>query len=219
MRQSNISLYILSITFSLLSLNLYGQETKNQSKRQNKFEISSDILGIVQELTSSYGQYQISTRYNIHNKSFPILEFGLGMSDHTDGGTGLHYKVKSPYGRIGIDFNLLKDKQSPYRFYLGGRFAFSSFKYDFQSPAIIDPTWGYITKIDNDGIKGQYIWAELVAGVQTKIAGPFQMGWNIRYKRRLYQKAGETGDPWYVPGFGKRGASRLGGEFNIVLVL
>ena len=57
MRQSNISLYILSITFSLLSLNLYGQETKNQSKRQNKFEISSDILGVVQELTSSYRQY------------------------------------------------------------------------------------------------------------------------------------------------------------------
>jgi hypothetical protein len=46
-----------------------------------------------------------------------------------------------------------------------------------------------------------------------------RMGWSVRYKRRLFHTHGDIGEAWYVPGYGKGGNSRLGGEFNITLEL
>lgn len=186
--------------------------------RTTTFEVSIDALGALQRQLSSYGQYEAALRMNLNDKMFPIVEVGLGDCDKTEETTKLHYTSSAPYARLGVDFNMLKDKHDAYRVYVGLRAAYTSFKYDLTSTeAISDPVWGDTGEISQTGVSCNYLWAELVAGVQARIIGPVHLGWSLRYKNRIHQKYGDAGEPWYVSGFGKRGASRLGGTFNIIV--
>lgn len=181
--------------------------------------VSVDAVGAIQRWVSDYGQYEGALKLNLKDRYFPTIEFGYGDADHDDEVTGIHYTSKAPYGRIGIDFNLLKDKHDIYRLYLGARYGYTSFKYSIDSPGIEDPLWQTHSEYSMKDIQCKYHWAEAVAGVQAKIAGPLHLGWSVRYRSRLSQKHGDAGEPWYVPGFGKSGSSRLGAIFNIILEL
>lgn len=195
-------------------------QTPNQAEkpRTTTFEVSVDALGAAQRLLSSYGQYEAALRMNLKDKLFPIVEVGMGDCDKEEETTQLHYSTSAPYARLGFDVNMLKDKHDDYRVYVGVRAAYTSFKYDLTSTeAITDPVWGDTGEISQTGVRCNYLWAELVAGVQARIVGPVHLGWSLRYKNRLHQKFGDAGEPWYVPGFGKRGSSRLGGTFNIIV--
>ena len=151
-------------------------------------------------------------------KSHFLIYFGtrdLGKADAKDEGTNLHYKTSAPYGRIGLDWNLMKNKHDIYRLYGGLRYAFTSYKYDLTGPEITDPIWGTTSPYEAKDISCNYHWMEILFGVDAKIWGPIRMGWSVRYKRRIAHNDGELGNAWYVPGFGKQGNSRFGGTFNI----
>ena len=131
----------------------------------------------------------------------------------------LSYKTKAPYGRIGMDFNLMKNKHDIYRIYGGFRYAYTSFKFDVEGNGITDPVWGDQVEYSAKGIKASYHWLEAVFGLDAKIWGPIRLGWSFRYKRRLIHNDGSIGSTWYVPGYGKQGGTRLGGTFNISIEL
>ena len=58
---------------------------------------------------------------------------------------------------------------------------------------------------------------EMVIGVETKLWSFVRLGWDLRAKMRISQKAPETGEPWYFPGFGKNTAGLVwGGSFKLV---
>lgn len=219
MRRSNIFISICAtISLALLPLCASAQKTEAPQASTTHFEIGVNALGAVQRVLSSYGQYEASVRYNMKDKYFPIVEVGLGAADKEEETTNLHYTTTAPYARLGLDLNMLKDKHDDYRVYVGIRAAYTSFKYDLTSTTTVtDPVWGDETTIDATGQSCSYLWAELVAGVQARIIGPVHLGWTIRYKNRLSQSVADAGEPWYVPGFGKRGSSRLGGSFNIIV--
>lgn len=82
--------------------------------------VSVDAIGLGQMVLGSYGQYEAALRINLKDKYFPVLELGYGKADATDDGTNLHYKTSAPYARIGVDWNLLRNKHDIYRLY-GGR--------------------------------------------------------------------------------------------------
>lgn len=181
-------------------------------------EVCVDALGVVQRWISSYGQYEAAVRLNMKDKYFPTAEIGLGDADKEETTTKLHYSALAPYARLGADMNVMRDKHDDYRIYVGLRAAYTSFKYDVTSTEpITDPVWGNRISIAETDVSCSYLWAELVAGVQARIIGPVHLGWTLRYKNRLHQSYGDAGEPWYVPGFGKRGSSRLGGSFNIII--
>jgi len=179
--------------------------------------VSGDLVGLLQLTLGDYGQYEAALRVNIKDKYFPVFEAGLGKADADDISTKLRYKTSAPYGRVGVDFNVLKDKHDDYRVYCGFRYAYTDFKYDLESPGITDPVWHEHVDFQAEGVACNYHWLELVAGVDAKIWGPFRLGWSARYKRRLFHNEGELGNAWYVPGYGKTGNSRLGGTFNIII--
>ncbi len=181
------------------------------------FAVSVDLIGPLQLMVSDYGQYEAAVRLNLKDKYFPIVELGYGKGEHDDGVTFLHYKTSAPYVKIGIDFNVLKNKHDIYRLYAGARYAFTSFKYDLYHPDITDPVWGGTAHYEARDIKSNYHWFEAVFGVDAKIWGPVHLGWSIRYRSRLSYKQSTYGDPWYVPGFGKSDSSNLGGTFNVSL--
>ena len=180
------------------------------------FEVKADLIGAVQRAVSSYGQYEAGVRFNLKDKYFPVIEIGYGSADEDNVTTRTHYKTSAPYGKIGIDLNLMKNKHDIYRLYGGVRYAYISYKFDIDHPDVIDPVWGNKGSFTLHDVKANYHWAEAVFGVDAKIAGPVHLGWTIRYMRRLFHDDGGYGNTWYVPGYDKQGSSHIWGTFEIL---
>ena len=224
----NIYTCICALTISLTAL--MPQHADAQQRKAKAAEpdtipwfrgvaVSVDAVGPVQRWISSYGQYEAALRINLKDRYFPIVEVGIGNADREDEVTGIRYKTTGPYGRIGCDFNLLKDKHDIYRVYFGARYGFTSFKYDITGTNITDPVYKNEVEYAGSGIKCTYHWGELVAGVDAKIYGPLRLGWSVRYRNRFKESHGDMGSAWYVPGFGISGTSALGATFNIIIEL
>lgn len=182
-------------------------------------QVKADLVGLIMKAVSSYGQYEVGVRVNLKDKYFPVVELGYGKADEDNDVTQTSYTTSAPYGKIGCDFNILKNKHDIYRFYVGGRLAYTSFKYDVDHAPLTDPVWGGETPFAGHDIKAHYLWLEALAGIDAKIAGPLHLGWTVRYKRRMAHKEGELGNTWYVPGFGKQGGSRIWGTFEVMVEL
>ena len=181
--------------------------------------VSFDLVGVAQLSFGNYGQYEGGLRVNLKDKYFPVIELGLGKANASDDATGITYKTSAPYGRIGCDFNLMKNKHDIHRVYGGLRYGATFYKFDVFSSDIQDPVWGTQCTYQAYDIKANYHWLEFVVGVDAKIWKSFRMGWTARYKRRLFHNDGNIGNTWYVPGYGRQGNMRLGGTFNITVEL
>ena len=222
----NISTYISSTAISLIMLVAApvaadakdSAEIKNDSVPLfNGIAVSVDLVGPMQMVFGDYGQYEAALRINLKDRYFPIVELGIGKADHNDDATDITYNTSAPYAKIGVDFNLLKNKHDIYRLFAGARYAFTSFKYDLSHPGMTDPVWGGMAPYEGYGIKCSYQWLEIVIGVDAKMWGPVHLGWSVRYRSRLSHNDGTMGNTWYVPGFGKAGSCSLGGTFNIAI--
>ena len=181
--------------------------------------VSADMIGLAETVLGSHGQYEAQLRVNLKDKYFPVVEVGYGTADADEVTTGMKYKTSAPYARVGMDFNIARNKHDDYRIYGGFRYAFSYYKFDVASEGLKDPVWGDNADFDLRDIKANYHWLEGVFGVDAKIAGPFRLGWSVRYRRHLSGDNGTVGNTWYVPGYGKQGGSRLGGTFNVIFEL
>lgn len=181
--------------------------------------LNIDLIGPLQAVTGDYGHYEAGLRVNLLDRYFPAIEVGYGSSKHDDDfDLNLHYESSAPYFRLGMDYNILKYKHDVYRMYAGGRYSFSSYKYDITTSEIIgegdDKEMSYTT---HNGLSGNCHWIEGVFGVDAQIWKNFHLGWDLRYKRRLFQKKADAGEPWYVPGMGKNNGSQIWGRFLVML--
>ena len=224
-RQVVISKYISSLIFSLLLVLPIQAQHKKVEKEEapdsvaffNGIAVGVDIAGFAQGLLSDYGQYEAALRINLRDRYFPVLELGIGHASHDDIVTQLSYVTKAPYGRIGVDYNLMKDKHDIYRIYGGIRYAFTSFKFDVSHPGLKDPFWGGVSPYGAEGVSSYYHWAEISGGIDAKIWGPIRLGWSVRYRKRIAHDPSYVGNVWYVPGFGKTGSIRIGYNFMLTI--
>ena len=176
MNLKKISRYILSVIISLL---LLPSDANAQVKKFLQIadstawfqgvEVSADLVGLAMKTLGDYGQFEAGMRVNLKDRFFPAVELGYGMCDHTDDATNIHYKTNAPYAKVGIDFNLLKNKHDVNRIYAGVRYAFTSFSVDYDSRPIADYYWGGKVQWGEEGMKCNYHWAELLFGIQSKI--------------------------------------------------
>ena len=116
------------------------------------FNISADVYGPAAYALSDYGWAEGALRLNLKNTFFPIVEIGYAKCEKADVNTSITYNVSAPYGRIGVDINMLKNKFQDNRLYLGARYGISKFKYDMSGPAISDPVWVGSEPYDIKGI-------------------------------------------------------------------
>ena len=223
---ASISRAAISTLLALGALSANAQGLKQQTERPDTtrffrgLQVMADVVGPIQLAVSDYGQYEAALRINFKDKYFPVFELGYGTANHEDDPvTHVAYKTSAPYGKVGMDFNIMKNKHDIYRVYIGARYAFTTFKYDVASPVLTDPVWKDPAAIQLNNVSASYHWAELLFAVDAKIWGPLHLGWSVRYRRRLAHNDGDAGNVWYVPGFGKTGNSRLGGTFNIIINL
>lgn len=178
--------------------------------------ISADVCGAVMAACTPYGQYEAAARLNLYGRYFPIFEMGMGVSNHTNETTDLHYKVHSPYYRIGMDYNVAKNVRGAGRIFVGLRYAFSTYKYDVDGPDRQDPIYGTTIPFRFKGVRGTNHWGEAVFGLEARVWGMLHLGWSIRYRMRIYNKKNALGNSWYVPGYGKNDTHALGGIFNVI---
>lgn len=210
---------LLMLTLQMAAQTKIMSDKKDTIPTFRGLQITADLVGMAQLAVSDYGQYEAGLRVNLKDKYFPVVELGYGKADHHNDVTQTEYYTKAPYGKIGVDFNVLKNKHDIYRVYAGFRYAFTSFKFDVSHPDVKDPVWGNENPYGGSDIKGKYHWLEGVFGVDAKIAGPLHLGWSVRYKRRIKHDISKMGNCWYVPGYGKTGSSLITGTFNVMINL
>lgn len=179
--------------------------------------VSADMIGLAETVLGSHGQYEAQLRVNLKDKYFPVVEVGYGTADADEVTTGMKYKTSAPYARVGMDFNIARNKHDDYRIYVGARYAMTYYKYDVEAEGLKDPVWGDDVEFNAKGVKANCHWMEAVFGVDAKICGPLRLGWSARWRRRLAHDNGALGNAWYVPGFGKQGSSKLAGTFNVTI--
>lgn len=219
--QRSICSYICALACSFSVLLCFGQSAAAQEQDTiplfRGFSAAVDLVGPAELAISDYGQLEASLHLNLKDRYFPVLEVGYGKADKTDDGTNNSYKTSAPFFRVGVDFNILKNKHDVYRLLLGARYGFTSYKYDVSNPTTADPIWGGDTGFEAKDVKCSYQWIEACLGVDVKIYGPLHLGWSLRYKRRTSYDDSKIGKSWYVPGYGKSDGSGFGALFNVSL--
>lgn len=182
--------------------------------------LSTDLAGGFLASVRGIGHYEAALRMNFRNTYFPIIELGIGTCDQTSDATQLHYTTHAPYGRIGLDYNLKKDKFSLNRVFIGFRYGFSRFNYDIAGANIVDEHWKTTIPFRYNSLSGNAHWAEMVFGLETSLWKFVHLGWSVRYCLRIAEHQAAPGRAWYVPGLGRNiGGSNFAGTFNLVFDL
>lgn len=182
------------------------------------FSVSFDVVGPAMLAMSDHGEIGGALRVNLHDQWFPIFEAGIGRAKHeNDEVTAITYRTTAPYFRLGMDWNVLRNKHQSNRMYAGFRYAFTAYKTDIIREALPDPVWQYDSGFGVEGMSCSMHWAEIVLGIDAKVFGPLHLGWNVRYKRRLFHNEGDLGTTWYVPGFGTNDRDNLAANFNVII--
>ena len=228
MTKESISSFISRLTVSLLLLLTVAQHAQGQKifKLEKDsipffrgFALSFDLVGPAKLMLSDYGEYEGALRINLHDEWFPVFELGLGHASHVDDEvTNLTYKTTAPYFRLGMDWNIKKQKHGPYRIYAGFRYAFTNYKCDIlHEKGLEDHVWNTKSDFGTEGISCYQHWLEGVFGIDASVMGSFHLGWTVRYKRRLFHKEGDIGNSWYVPGFGLNDSDNMSVNFNVII--
>ena len=220
---TSISRIATSLLFALLATTAASAQGFLRLERDTVaffrgFSVGVNLAGALQMQLSDYGQYEALLRLNLHDQYFPTLEIGYGKASHeNDVTTGISYHTKAPYFRLGADVNLMKNKHTGNRIFIGLRYAFTYYKIDLEREPFPDPVWKWTTSY---GVKDESCnqhWAEVLFGIDSKVVGPLHLGWSVRYRRRLFHDDGRTEKTWYVPGYGIQENTRLGYTFNMLI--
>ncbi|MDE5997719.1 MAG: hypothetical protein K2G77_05865, partial [Muribaculaceae bacterium] len=165
---------------------------------------------IMSAIGQTHSSYDISAMVSLHNWFFPVIEAGIGWGHHTENND--LFKIKaypSMYAKVGINYNFLYKSDPAYMGYLGLRFGASQCKWDKTDILSTDEDGESIKLDDELNQRCTSIYGEILAGLKVKIAGPFSLGWNVRYRLGLHSSKGQS--PWFIPGYG---TGPLGFTFN-----
>ncbi len=174
---------------------------------------------VMRAFGQDYGIAGFAAELNMHNRYLPVFEFGLGQADHW--GRDRSFRYRSPmsvYFRLGMNYNFLYNSNPDYMFTAGARYGFSPFSFSIDDVEISDPYWGTAGFIDVPSQRVTAGWFEFCLGLRVKIYGPISAGWTFRYRSILHESKPRYGKPWYIPGYGSRGA-QVGGSFSITYTI
>ena len=156
---------------------------------------------IMKLIGQKHMSYDISAMVSLHNWFFPVVEAGIGWGRYSDNNDLYKINAKpSMYAKVGINYNFLYKSDPAYMAYLGLRFGVSSHTWDKTNIRSTNEAGEVVNSPDQLNQKCVSTYGEVLAGLKVKIAGPFSLGWNVRYRLGLHNSGGA--DPWFVPGYG-----------------
>ena len=228
MKKRLISTYIIALLVLsnlLMPTSAHAQEIKILSEDKEEelpfyqgLMVGVDVSGLASKAFGSDAfSSEISIHANLKNRFFPVVEIGYGKTDTTGEETNIHYQTSAPFFRVGMDYNVFyKKPHLPGYFTVGLRYGFSSFTYDMQSPALVDPNWGHTSiPVTYNDVKSNAGWLELVLGMKTQVYKDFYMGFTVRYRARQSMKKHENTEPYYIPGYGRGKTSNFGITYSL----
>ncbi len=191
----------------------------------NGLDVGVDILGPATKLLGSDNySAEAFADLDLKHRFFPTVELGYGRSSTTND-YDTRYNSKTPYARLGADYNVLYKKRHGNMLLFGFRYGFGTTTYDVSTPAdsgsasltnLTDPIWGDSGTYSHEGMKTTMHWIELCAGVRVNVSGRIYMTWNVRLKYKLSASVSEYGAPYYVGGYGRYKNSVFGLTYSIV---
>lgn len=149
--------------------------------------------------------FDVEAECSIYNWIFPVLEAGIGFSNAWPDDGRCHFKVKAtPYVKLGLNYNFLYKSNPDYRFFIGLRAGWSTFKYDIYG---IQPGSDYYISSDGPtqmtGLSSTAFYGQALAGLKVKIWRDLFMGWTVRYNFNIHQSySNPTYPAWFTPGKG-----------------
>lgn len=180
----------------------------------NGLSVSANLFDPVMNLFKwDHANYEVTLTADIHHRFFPQVTVGMGYCNETSD-DGLKYSSSmKPSLKVGMLYNFQYNSTKPDNFYyVVCRYGLSKSTADIENLFFTDGYW------DNYGpaeIKGQdYFchWLEIGGGIKVKIAGPFSLGWELCLKPMLSKGKCESGNPYFVPGYG---TSKFGFGFHL----
>ena len=232
MKKESISTYFIALLMAsslwLLPSPLRAQEKKTSTAEEQVqpffqgIYVGADVFGIANKaLGSDIMSTEISLEAHLKNRFFPIVEIGYGSIETTSDETDIYYKTSAPYFRVGLDYNVFHQKPHlPGFFTVGLRYGYSSFSYDIEAPALVDPNWGHTSvPFSYQGVKSNASWAELVRGLKANVFDNLYMGFSVRYRSLISTKKHENSDPYYIPGYGQGKSPSYGLTYNLIYKL
>lgn len=153
-----------------------------------------------------YGGVDLWGQVSIYNRYFPTLTIGAGSSDFTPDGNNFTYSSSlAPYFKLGCAYNMFYNSNPDYQFQVGLMYGFSAFSYKVTDVTVTDGYWQESSHFAIPSTSTTAGWLEITFGVKVKIAGPWSLGWNVKYHAILHEGVARSGKPIYIPGYGKRG--------------
>ena len=198
-------------------VNAQGDTVRHLHPKFNGITIGADLASPVMNLIGQkYGNYEMSIDAGFYNRFYPIYEFGISYADEVPDGGNYRYKVSpSFYNRVGINYNILYNKDIPGMLYVGLRYGFSFANYELTDITVSSPYWEETqTGLSIPKSTSVAHWGELLLGLQVKLYKGLMMGWNVRYKLLFADSQRGDAKQWIIPGFGKSN-SPLGFSFTI----
>ncbi len=173
----------------------------------NGTTVGLNILDPVMRLLGQdYGGVDVWGQLSIYNRYFPTLTIGAGTSDFTPDGNNFTFKSPiAPYFKLGCAYNMFYNSNPDYQFQVGLMYGFSAFSYKVTDVTVTDSYWQETSHFTIPSTSTSAGWLEITFGVKVKIAGPWSLGWNVKYHKILHEGAARSGKPVYIPGYGKRG--------------
>lgn len=150
---------------------------------------------------------EVSADFELVKNFYPIFE--LGYSSISEDDSLFSYAASGIYGRVGLDYNLLKlkDRSQHHAITIGARYGISVFSHNAKNIYVQNPYWGdYVAAPYEMEVRGH--WVELVGGIKAELLPNLFMGWSFRFKILLNPDMDPLVKPQLVPGFGTGGKDR-----------
>ncbi len=217
-----------SLALLCVSVGAYGADSTVVSNRWYKgFFLDVDVVEpAVSLFEDQHKGANASLSVNLKNVFFPTLLVGYASYDASSDYSSYvlqpdnyTYKVKGPYFKVGLDFNMIKSTQEfKPTCYIGARYAFSCYNYDIQNVAVSQSEWGSNATINKSSSTFAQ-WGEFLGGVRVPVYKRFYLGFEGCYKWSFSPKTDSyinsdgtmvTINQTYAPGFGDKNGTTWG---------
>ncbi len=216
----------LLICFVVFSIQAQEKQDKKIEVKEPKTKfwdgmtLQIDAASIVSSTLLSKDIYSVEAgaQIDIKHKYLPIVELGYASVNKTSL-ENLTFKTNGFFGRVGMDFNLVKKKKdvklSPNLFLMGLRLGMTNATYTINNMVIASDYWGAGQTLPESKLSPSKVWFELVFGIRVEVVKNTFMGWSLRNKHLLTtDKVGEI-SPWYIPGYGRNATSNWGFSYTV----
>ncbi|MEI6275005.1 MAG: DUF6048 family protein [Prolixibacteraceae bacterium] len=179
----------------------FGQKKKEVWRYEGPrfgIDVSRFLMPYIQKTTRSGIEIQADIPYN--GNWFPTIEAGyLDVNDDND---KYHYTNKGPYGRIGIDLNIVKFESLSDNdlVIVGVRYGFSHFTQETLM-AKSSNYWGTTSSSFPQNPMNAH-WGELLFGMKGELLPNIFFGWSVRAKFLFAMTKDPHVTPFVVPGLG-----------------